>query len=64
MLVPKQRISKVDVDGQKYRISCWMAYDTEECGFIENRTFSTYNTREECQQDIDFYKGLSVVKVS
>lgn len=64
MLIPKQRISLLEVDGQKYSVTCYMVYDTDECGYVENRTFSTYKTREECQRDIDFFNSLNVVKAS
>lgn len=64
MLVPKQRIMTIEKDGQDYGIYCYMVYDTDECGFVENRTFSMYETKEECQADIDFFNSLNVVQAS
>lgn len=64
MLIPKQSISLIEIDGQDYSVSCYMVYDTDAHEFVENRTFSAYKTKEECQEAIDFYNSLTVVNVS
>ena len=64
MLIPKQRISLIEVDGQRYSVACYMVYDTDELKFVENRTFSAYKTKEDCQRDIDFFNSLNVIKAS
>ena len=64
MLVPKQDISLIEIDGQDYSVSCYMVYDTDAHEFVENRTFSAYKTKEECQQDIDFFNSFDVIKAS
>lgn len=64
MLIPKQKVSLLEIESQEYRISCYMVFDTEECAFVENRTFSVYATKEECQSDIDFFNSLNVIKAS
>ena len=41
-----------------------MVYDTDEYEFVENRTFSIYETKEKCQSDIDFFNSMNVIKAS
>lgn len=62
MLKPKKRLVMEDRDGQDYCVAKWSVYDTDECGFIENKIFTIYETEEECQKAIDYFNSFSVVK--
>ena len=53
MLIPKQRLHLEDRDGQQYCVTKYYVWDTDDCGYIENKTFSFYDTKEECQKQID-----------
>ena len=64
MFVPKARLCPVLKDDQVYYVEKYYVWDTDNCGFVENRSLSQYDTKEECQEAIDFYNSLSVIKVS
>lgn len=62
MLIPKSRLVMENREGQDYCVTKFSVYDTDECGFVENKAFTTYDTKEDCQKAIDFYNSFSVVK--
>ena len=62
MLIPKQRLHTEDRNGQSYCVVKYYIWDTDDCGYIENKAFSFYDTKEECQKQIVFYNGFSVIK--
>ena len=64
MLIPKLRLHTAEIDGQEVCVTKYYVYDTDECGFIENRTFTFYDTEDECQKAIDFFNSFEVVKIS
>ena len=47
MLRPKKRLVIVTRDDQDYCEMKWSVYDTDACGFIENKVFGIYETEEE-----------------
>ena len=62
MLKPKSRLVIEDRNGQDYCTTKYSVYDTDECGFIENKIFGIYETEEECQREIDNFNSFSLVK--
>lgn len=64
MLIPKKRYVIEERDDQDYLVTKYSVYDTDECGFIENKIFGVYETEEECQKDIDNFNSFKIVKVS
>jgi hypothetical protein len=65
MLIPKQKFcTEVDSEGNKVPALKYFVYDNIEHSFVVNRTFSCYNTEEECQEAIDFYEGFQIIAVS
>lgn len=62
MLRPKKRLVIVTRDDQDYCEMKWSVYDTDACGFIENKVFGIYETEEECQKDINQFNSFSIVK--
>ena len=64
MLVPKLKFCSVIVDGQEYVGNKYCVWDTEKNDFIEGRSLGIYDSQYECQQAIDFYESLEIVKVS
>ena len=64
MLVPKERLILEERDEQQYCVTKYFVYDTDDCAFVENRAFTHYDTKEECQKVIDFFNSFSIVKVS
>lgn len=64
MLIPKQRLTLEDRDGQQYCTTKYCVWDTDDCAFVENKFFKQYDTKEDCQQDIKYFNSFSIVKVS
>lgn len=63
MLEPKARICTVELDnGEKQCAVKYNVWDTEACGYVVNRVFSTYDTAADCQRDIDFYSQFKIVR--
>ena len=63
MLIPKQRLELEDRDGQQYCVVKYSVYDTDDCAFIENKAFTLYDTKEECQEQINLFNSFHIVKV-
>ncbi len=64
MLIPRLKLcTEVDKDGNKIPTTKYFVWDNIDCTYIENRTFSCYNTKEECQEAIDFYNSFEIVSV-
>lgn len=61
MLIPKQRLHLEDRDGQQYCVTKYYVWDTDDCGYIENKAFSFYDTKEECQKQIDLFHSFHIV---
>ena len=65
MLIPRQKLcTEVDEKGNSVPVVKYFVYDNVDCAFVVNRTFSCYNTKEECQEAIDFYEGFKIASVS
>ena len=64
MLVPRSRLINNRDSGKLKCEVKFSVYDTDECGFIINRVFDVYNTKEECQAAINFYNSFSIVNAS
>lgn len=64
MLIPKMRLHKEEVSDENVCSMRYYVYDTDDCAYVVNRFFTHYETREECQKQIDFYNSFKVVKVS
>ena len=62
MLIPKQRLELEDRDGQQYCVVKYSVYDTDDCAFIENKAFTLYDTKEECQEQINLFNSFHIVK--
>ena len=63
MLIPKQRLELEDRDGQQYCVVKYSVYDTDDCAFIESKAFTLYDTKEECQEQINLFNSFHIVKV-
>ena len=64
MLVPKQRLHNSNIYGNIVCTIKYYVWDTEKKDYVENSTFSFYDTKEECQEAIDWFNSLAVIKVS
>lgn len=64
MLIPKERLHVEEKDEEQYCTTKFYVWDTDDCAYVENRIFSYYNTKEECQKAIDFFNSFKLVKVS
>lgn len=64
MLVPKMRLHSEIIDGVEHCSMKYYVWSEEDCGYIENRFFTHYDTKEECKAAIDMYNSFSIVKVS
>lgn len=64
MLIAKERLFVEEKDEEQYCTTKFFVWDTDECAYVENKFFSHYDTKEECQAAIDFFNGFSIVKVS
>ena len=62
MLIPKQRLELEDRDGQQYCVTKYCVWDTDDCVFIQNKAFSLYDTKEECQMQINLFNSFHIVK--
>ena len=61
MLIPKQRLHTEDHNGQSYFVVKYYVWDTDDCGYIENKAFSFYDTKEERQKQIDLFNSFHIV---
>ena len=64
MLIPKESLILEDRDGQQYCVTKLFVYDTDDCAFVENKFFTQYDTKEECQKAIEYFNSFSIIKVS
>lgn len=64
MLVPKLRLHSEIINGEEVCSTKYYVWSEEDCGYIENRFFTYYDTKEECQSAIDMFNSFSIVKVS
>lgn len=63
MLVPKLRLHTEGEPNNRHCTCKYCVYDTEKKGFVESRVFSFYETEQECQEAIDWFNDLDVIKV-
>lgn len=62
MLIPKLNVVLVKMDdGQDLCTTKFCVYDTEKQEFVESKFFTNYESREECQSDIDFFNSMNVI---
>ena len=64
MLIPKERLHLESKDEEQYCVTKYYVWDTDDCAFVENRYFTFYNSKEDCQAAIDFFNSFKLVKVS
>lgn len=64
MLVPKIRLHSEFIDGVEHCSMQYCVWSVEDCGFIMNRFFTHYNTKEECQSAIDMYNSFHIVQTA
>lgn len=64
MLIPRSRLVNCRDSGKLQCGVKFSVYDTDKCEYIMNRVFDIYDTKEECQKEIDFYNSFSIVDVS
>lgn len=62
MLVPKLTLHSEFIDGEEVCSTTYRVWSEEDCGFIENRFFTHYDTREECQKAINMFNSFKIVK--
>lgn len=63
MLVPKLTLRYKEENGEETCYTVYAVWSEEDCGFIENRFFTQYDTREECQKAIDMYNSFHIVSM-
>ncbi len=61
MLIPKQRLYNEATEEDFYCTVKYSVYDTEDCAFVENQIFTIYDTKEECQKDINIYNSFKII---
>lgn len=61
MLIPKQRLVNDADEGDFHCVVKYSVYDTDDCAFVLNKIFGTYDSKEECQNAINFYNGFRLV---
>jgi len=64
MLVPKIRLCSEFIDGQEYCSQKFCVWSIEDCAFVENRFFTHYDTKEECQSAIDMFNSFHIVQTA
>jgi hypothetical protein len=64
VLIPKQRIHSNGDPTNLIFTTKYCVWDTEKNDYIINVTFAFYDTQEECQEAIDWFNSLAVIKVS
>ena len=61
MLIAKQRLINDANEGEPHFVVKYSVYDTDDCAFVLNKNFDVYDTREECQNAINFCNGFRLV---
>ena len=64
MLKPKLRLHTEMVDGEEVCTTKYYVWSEEDCGYIENRFFTHYDTREDCQAAIDMFNSFHIVQTA
>ena len=64
MLIPKLMLHSEIIDGEEYCSQKFGVWSEEDCGFIENKFFTCYDTREECQSAIDMFNSFHIVQTA
>ena len=54
MLIPKQKLFNDAAEGDFHCVVKYCVYDTDDCAFVINKIYDTYDTKEQCQNAIDF----------
>ena len=60
MFIPKQRLYNDAAEGDFHCTVKYSVYDTDDCAFVINKVFSVYDTKEECQNAIDFFYSFCI----
>ena len=64
MLVPKTKVCTTkNENGDVLCSNKYFVFDTETNKFVENRTFTYYDTMYECQEAIDYYNSFQIIAV-
>lgn len=61
MLIPKPRLCHEGDGPVEVKFFVW---SVDDCGFIENKIFGKYDTKEECQAAIDYANSFHVIKTA
>lgn len=61
MLIPKQRLHTEDRNGQPFCPVKYYVWDTDDCAYVDNRAFSFYDTKAECQKQIDLFNSFRIL---
>ena len=61
MLIPKQILVNDAEEGGFHCTVKYSVYDTDDCAFVQNKVFGVYDTKEECQNAINFCSGFRLV---
>ena len=62
MLIPRAKLYTETQNDEKYCTVKYFVWSEEDCGYIENRFFTHYDTKEECQNAIDYFNSFSIIK--
>jgi len=64
MLIPKLDMHEWYVEDQMYVGQRYFVYDTEKEEFLKTKSFKAFETRQECQDAIDFFNSLQLLDAS
>ena len=64
MLEPRLDIHEWYVEDQMYVGQRYFVYDTEKKQFLKTKSFKAFETRQECQDAIDFFNSLQLLDAS
>ena len=54
MLIPKARLYNDAEEGDFHCSVKYSVYDTDDCAYVINNIYGVYDTKEQCQEAIEF----------
>lgn len=64
MLEPRLDIHEWYIEDQMYVGQRYFVYDTEKEQFLKTKSFKAFESRQECQDAIDFFNSLQLLDAS
>ena len=65
MLEPRLKLTTIDDgSGKPKNTTAYFVWDSDTKEYIQTKYFGVYATKQECQNDIDFYNSLVVRQAS